>query len=428
MSLTPGQVARIMRIFPMTSDKQKGSLSYLSFAVALMLCTTSAGASARECERSATGEAIITVHCGAAPSATFDETGRLWVAFVHDQHVFVSHSVDSGNSFSPSVQVNAVAEDTEYNGENRPKIVTRDGRTLLLSWTTKTSAKFTGEIRFTRSTDGGRSFEAPRTINDDRLFTGHRFESLYLTESGHLYLAWIDKRDLEASMLQNKSYVGAAIYYAVSDDLGATFSANHRVANNSCECCRIAIAPNGADRVTILWRQVFGEDVRDHAIAALGKDGVVEDMQRATYDEWHINACPHHGPSMVGEPGSDDYHLVWFSNGEVNQGIHYGRYSPSTQSTTQVLRIDGTPGAGHPHLASVNGKLYLVWKGFDGKQTNLQRMISDDGGKHWSAAQTLLVTAQASDHPLLVTTKDAVYLSWQTEEFGYRFEEISGDR
>lgn len=163
------------------------------------------------------------MHCGAAPSASFDENGRLWVAFVHDQHVYVSHSDDRGSSFSPAVQVNAVAEDTEYNGENRPKMVTRDGRTILLSWTTKTSPKFTGEIRFTRSIDGGRSFETPRTINDDKLFTGHRFESLFLTESGHIYLAWIDKRDLEASLLQDKTYVGAAIYYAVSADLGATF-------------------------------------------------------------------------------------------------------------------------------------------------------------------------------------------------------------
>ncbi len=428
MSPTPGQAARIMRIFPMISDRHTGLFKLLFCTLTLLLGTASGAASARDCDQNSEGEAIITVHCGAAPSASFDESGRLWVAFVHNQHVYVSHSDDRGTSFSASVQVNAVAEDTEYNGENRPKILTRDGRTILLSWTTKTSAKFTGEIRFTRSVDGGRSFEAPRTINDDKLFTGHRFESLFLTESGHLYLAWIDKRDLEASLLEDKGYVGAAIYYAVSDDLGVTFSTNHRVANNSCECCRIAIAPNGEDRVTILWRQVFGEDVRDHAIATLGKDGLIEDMQRATYDEWHINACPHHGPSMVGEPGSDDYHLAWFSNGEINQGIHYGRYSPTTKETTQVLRIDGTPGAGHPQLASVNGKLHLVWKGFDGKQTNLQMMISADGGKQWSEAQTLLVTEQASDHPLLVATDAAVYLSWHTEEFGYRFEEISGDR
>lgn len=417
-----------MRISPMISDMPTGLSKRLLYAAAVLLLTAGQSALARECEQTAASETIISVHCGAAPSATIDDNGRLWVAFVHDQHVYVSHSDDRGTSYSPAVQVNSVAEDAEYNGENRPKIITRDGRTLFLSWTTKTSPKFTGEIRFTRSTDGGRSFEAPRTINDDQLFTGHRFESLFLTESGLLYLTWIDKRDLEASILKDEDYVGAAIYYAVSDNDGVNFSVNYRVANNSCECCRIAMAPNGKDKVSILWRQVFGEDVRDHAIAVLNKEGKVENLQRATYDEWHINACPHHGPAMVLEPGTDDYHMAWFSNGDINQGIHYGRYSQTTQETTQVLRIDATPGAGHPSLASVKGRLFLVWKGFDGSQSNLQLMLSDDGGKNWSKPQSLLETTQASDHPLLVTAGDAVFLSWHTEEFGYRFEEITGDR
>lgn len=428
MSPIHGLAARSMRISPMISDMRTGYSQRLLCAVALLLCSAGQTVSARDCEQTATGELIVSVHCGAAPSATIDDNGRLWVAFVHDQHVYVSHSDDRGASYASAVQVNPVAEDTEYNGENRPKIITHDGRTLFLSWTTKTSPKFTGEIRFTRSTDGGRSFEAPRTINDDQLFTGHRFESLFLTESGLLYLTWIDKRDLEVSILKDEQYVGAAIYYAVSMDAGVTFSRNYRVANNSCECCRIAVAPNGKDRVAILWRQVFGEDVRDHAIAVLNQEGQVENLQRATYDEWHINACPHHGPAMVLESGTDNYHMAWFSNGDINQGIHYGRYSLASRETTQVIPIDNTPGAGHPYLASVKGKLFLVWKGFDGQQSTLQLMQSDDGGKHWSAPRSLLQTAQASDHPLLVSTADAVYLSWHTEEFGYRFEEIAGDK
>lgn len=379
------------------------------------------------CERPSGGDPVVSVHCGAAPSATFDDNGRLWVTFVQDQHVYVSYSDNAGASYSTPVQVNAKAEDTEYNGENRPKILTRDGQTIFLSWTVKTSPKFTGEIRFSRSTDGGRSFETPRTINDDGLFTGHRFESMFLAESGHLYLAWIDKRDLEASIAKNEEYVGAAIYYSVSNDAGNSFSSNYRVSNNSCECCRIAMAPRGDDSVAILWRQVFGEDVRDHAIGVLTPTGTVESLQRATYDEWHINACPHHGPAMAAEPGTDDYHIAWFSNGDVNKGIHYGKYSTSMEKTRHDVQIDGTPGAGHPNLAHFEGKLYLVWKGFDGQQTSLQMMTSSDAGESWSTPRALLSTAQASDHPLLVSNDDGVYLSWHTEELGYQFMEISGD-
>jgi len=227
-------------------------------------------------------EFAISIHCGSTPSAVFDEEGRLWVAFVQNEHVYVSYSDDRGKSYADSVAVNQNPESAEHNGENRPKILVDKDGTLYISWTLKTSPRFTGEIRFSRSTDGGLTFETPRTINDDNLFTGHRFESLFLNEAGQVYLTWIDKRDMEAHLAQDIPYSGAAVYYAVSKDQGKTFSENYRVANHSCECCRIAIAPRGPENIAILWRQIFGETTRDHAIAVLTPDGQTLETHRAS--------------------------------------------------------------------------------------------------------------------------------------------------
>ena len=362
-----------------------------------------------------------SVHCGSTPSATLDSEGRLWVAFVQNEFVYVSQSNDLGKSYSDPVAVNPVAEDAEHNGENRPKIIVDESGTIFVSWTLKTSPRFTGEIRFSRSIDNGKSFEAPRTINDDNLFTGHRFESLFLSESGHLYLTWIDKRDLEAKLEKGEEYIGAAVYYAVSDDKGASFSKNYRVANNSCECCRIAIAPKGPENIAILWRQVFGEDVRDHAIAELTPTGETLVTNRASFDEWHINACPHHGPTMALSSLSGDYHMSWFTNGDVNQGIYYARYSFDEQKSNSLFQVDGQPGAGHPYLAEFDQKLYLVWKGFNGKETLLNLITSSDDGISWSSPKTLLITDKGSDHPLLIKDTESLYLSWHSDEFGYIF-------
>ena len=170
-----------------------------------------------DCDSSGAAREEVSVHCGKTPSATFDDHGNLWIAFVQNEFVYVSQSQDRGKSFSDPVAVNSTAEDAEHNGENRPKIIFDDSGTIFVSWTLKTSPRFTGEIRFSRSSDNGESFETPRTINDDNLFTGHRFESLFLSESGHLYLTWVDKRDLEANLEKGEDYVGAAVYYAVSD-------------------------------------------------------------------------------------------------------------------------------------------------------------------------------------------------------------------
>ena len=370
----------------------------------------------------------VSIHCGDAPSAMFDESGKLWVAFVQDEHVYVSHSMNEGKTFAAATVVNPVPEDAEHNGENRPKILVDQDGTLYVSWTLKTSPRFTGEIRFSRSTDGGKSFEAPRTINDDNLFAGHRFETLYQNEAGHLYLTWIDKRDLEAHIAEDKEYPGAAIYYAVSKDQGKSFSQNYRVANHSCECCRIAIAPRGQENIAILWRQIFGETTRDHAIAILTPDGETLETHRASYDEWQIDACPHHGPTMVQSGKSGDYHISWFSNGDLHQGIYYGRFSFDTAQPEDVYQVDGRAGAGHPYLAEFADTLYLVWKGFDGTQSNLQLIQSTDDGRSWSQPKTLMSTTQSSDHPLIVEHNDGLFLSWKTDEYGYVFQNLTDSK
>lgn len=392
----------------------------LSLSLLLLLTLALPGLASANCDSD-----DASVHCGAAPSATFDEAGNLWVAFVQDTHVYVARSADSGGHFDNPVRVTPEPEDAEYNGENRPKIIV-SGDTVLVSWTLKTSPTFTGEIRFARSTDAGRRFSRPVTINDDGLFTGHRFESMLLTESGHLYLAWLDKRDLEQAAASDENYAGAAVYYTVSTDLGATFPANRLVAAHSCECCRIAMAHHDADGAAIFWRQIFAGGIRDHALTTLSPSGENSGILRATYDDWRIDACPHHGPAMIPSTvAANTFHTSWFSNGDLHQGIYYARFSLADGLPERVVSVDATPGAGHPSLAEFDGFLYLAWKGFDGYQSLVQVIRSRDDGGTWSRPRTLAATSQGSDHPLLVTGPDGVYLSWKSEELGFVFKPVA---
>src|SRR5690606_11441849 len=326
-----------------------------------------------------------SVHCGTTPTAVFDRSGRLWVAFARHDHVHVASSDDAGRSFGRAVRVNAVAEALDVNGENRPKIAFGTHGEIYVSWTRKLPGGYNGEIRFSRSLDGGERFEPPRTINDDGLATGHRFESLEVDAAGNVYLAWLDKR--EASSASGEAgRGGASVYYAVSADGGATFAPNRRVAASSCECCRIAIASTrstGSVGAAIFWRHVFPDSIRDHAFAVIGPDGVLAAPRRATHDGWRIEACPHHGPAMSAvDDGS--YDLAWFSGGGARKGISYGRYDPSTETVTRIRTMSASAGASHPHLASVAGASFLVWKEFDGEGTRVLLTVTNDGGLAWS--------------------------------------------
>jgi len=360
------------------------------------------------------------IHCGSTPSTHVSADGQVWVVFEYQQHAWLTRSADAGKTFEPAVRVTHQAENIETNGENRPKlIVDPDGQHVYVSWTQKTEGVHTGDIRFTRSTDGGQSFEAARTINDDGLLTSHRFDSLMLTESGLLYLTWLDKRELEYAAERGDSYRGSAVFYSFSEDKGASFTQNSNIADHSCECCRIAVAPHGEDGMALLWRHVFDTNTRDHAIATVNRDHM-GDLARASHDDWQIDACPHHGPAMI--PGASDsmYHMSWFSAGNINRGIYYGRHDLDTGETTMVQQVDGTPGAGHPSLGSWSGRLHLVWKRFNGIDTDLMLITSDDEGNSWSEATIIANTGESSDHPIIVHDPDGLKVSWMTRENGFR--------
>lgn len=397
------------------------SRSFLTAGLALFMLGHAASGNADEgCVDAAT----VSVHCGRTPSAHLSSDGRLWVVFEQNQHVYAVHSDDHGDSYSAPVRVNASTENIETNGENRPKILTDlAGELVYVSWTQKTEGQHTGDIRFSRSTNGGESFAPVRTINDDGLLTSHRFDSLFLAPSGHLYLTWLDKRELEYAAQRGEDYSGSGVFYTVSADQGQTFAANRKIADHSCECCRIAVAPYGNDGMALMWRYVFDGTTRDHAIAGIGPDGAQTGFSRATVDEWEIDACPHHGPDMAlsNSTADDDvYHMTWFSAGDRHKGIYYGRHALASGNTTLVRQIDGNAGASHPQVAEWRGVQHLVWKRFDGVATQLLWIYSRDNGVSWSEPQVLSATTSASDHPLLITGPDGLRLSWHSRNEGYQ--------
>jgi hypothetical protein len=193
--------------------------------------------------------------------------GALWLVWVAGPYLHVGSSRDRGRTFSPPVRVNPDPESIDANGEARPKIAAGPRGQIYVSYTRKGDRPFTGDIRFSRRlADGG--FAAPITVNDDGLATGHRFDTLAVSPNGDVYLVWIDKRDLERAKERAQPYAGAALYQAVSTDGGNSFSANRKIKDGICECCRLALAWGGETPV-LFWRDILEGGIRDHALARL---------------------------------------------------------------------------------------------------------------------------------------------------------------
>lgn len=360
-------------------------------------------------------------HGGSAGSlgigAAVDGQGRLWIASVERAgaaaNIFVRISADDGATWSAPRAVLRTPEAVEANGEGRPKVAFGPQRQVYISYTKPLGKPHTGDIRFVRSTDGGASFTDPFTVQRDSAPITHRFDTLLVDRAGRIYLAWIDERDAAAARASKRAYRGAAIYYTVSTDEGASFRPDVKLADHTCECCRIALAEDAHGRVSAMWRHVFEPNVRDHAIALLSPTGAPAVSERATTDDWKIDACPHHGPGLAFD-GGGRRHQVWFTGGDEG-GIFYGA-ADGSRAPAKPVRLGG-PQAEHADVAAAGTQVVVVWKEFDGEATRVAARVSRDGGATW-AEQQLARTKGVSDHPHLVQRGEVFWLVWRAADEG----------
>jgi hypothetical protein len=359
-------------------------------------------------------------------SAAVDARGRLWVASKEpgvDQadYVVLQMSTDLGKTWSAPKRVQARAEPVAADGESRPKLAFGAKGEMYIAYTKPLARPYTGEIRFVRSLDGGQSFSPPVTVHANRDEITHRFESMIVDKTGRIFIAWIDKRDAEAARKRKEVYQGAAVYYAVSDDAGASFRGDYRLAEHSCECCRIGLALNPAGTPVALWRHVFEPNARDHALAELTADGKPSQAARATFDNWRVDACPHHGPSLA-YSANGTRHQTWFNVVGDEGGVYYAAARPAGM-LANVAGLLGTPvrlgnaQAEHADVMVSGATVVLVWKQFDGAATAIYSRVSRDDGATWQERK-LASTTGNSDQPHLLHMPNGIALLWRTQQDG----------
>lgn len=348
-------------------------------------------------------------------SAAFDSHGTLWVVDARDGHIRVRQSTDEGRTLSAPVIVNPVAERIYTEGENRPKIAFGTRGQLYVSWSQPRAKPYTGYVRFARSLDGGAHFEPPLTVQHDRAEITHRFDAMAVDAKGRIVIAWIDKRDLEAASAHGKPYLGAAIYYNWSTDGGASFVADHKLLDHSCECCRIALARTPDGSVAAFFRNIRGDNIRDHAYAVLRTDGQASKVEQSTFDDWHIAACPHQGPGLA--IGSDGIrHAVWFeANG--NPTIWYGQLDPG-HTPRDTLEVAGA-GASHADVAASGRTVWIAWNQVSADGYALMLRRSGDDGLHFDAPRAIAHSAKAVGSPQLLVKDGKAFVAWNTMD-GFR--------
>ncbi len=366
--------------------------------------------------------AVAALDCADKATPAFAADNSLWLAWSANGRVAVQRSTDLGQTFSSPLFVNTRPEKLDAGADSRPQVaVDRTGR-VSVAYTVAIGADFAGQVLIARSADGRRPFETSQPLTGDT--ASQRFIALAVDPSGDIFAAWIDKRNLAAAKRSGTAYDGAALAFARAEP-GKPFAVTRIAQDNTCECCRIGVAFAGPRRPVIMWRNMFAGGVRDHAVMTFA-DGNPGPVYRVAVDDWKIDACPHHGPSLaVGANGT--YHASWFTEGRARQGVFYAKSSDGGRTFSPPMAVgDSDRQPSRPVVFAAPGVVWLAWKEFDGEESIISVMHSRDDGGSWSAPVKVASSKDASDHPLLIGNGGATYLSWLTRQEGYRLIALKG--
>ncbi|MES2163742.1 MAG: sialidase family protein [Pseudomonadota bacterium] len=371
------------------------------------------------------GLAALAAHATAATAPyagnAFAPDGTLWSVQLDAQgRLAVHRSADDGRHWLPPLLLDTAGDPIKTSGEGPPKILFGPQGLVLISYSRPLAQKYAAEIRLLRSTDGGAHFAAPVTLHQDRQPTSHSYAAMAFDAAGALHTVWIDGRDKLAATTTattaggTASYRGATLYHNVSLDGGASFGPDLRLSDHSCECCRIALSPTADGRVALLWRHVSAPNIRDHAFMLLpGADNAAATPVRASYDNWAVDGCPHHGPALT--PAADGgYHAVWFG---VRDGLAQVRYGRLDRSGAPLGAAQALPDsqAEHADILASGARLAIVWRSYDGSATHLRAWLSDDDGRHFTLRE-LASSGADNGYPQLLQKNGRLFVIWNTTE------------
>ncbi|HJP38374.1 MAG: sialidase family protein [Gammaproteobacteria bacterium] len=338
--------------------------------------------------------------------------------------LYFTRSEDGGKTWRTPVMINEQPGEIWGFSVSKPRIEVGPGGTLHVFYPANDRSAAIGmdivSARYRRSTDQGKSFSAPITINSpsgkDRsdvlgegLAMANSFGTMGVAPDGTIITAWQNVLDMQ------NSGDGADGIVAVSTDDGVSFSAERIVlpGNDVCPCCQLTLAFND-DTIYMGFRKIF-DKWRDSVIARSTDGGNSFSVGgRLDLAPWELQGCPLK-PTELGSDGERLYAST-YTGGEDPAGLYFTVSGDGGKTFAGKQQVH--PAAAYADAPALTvdpqGIVRLVWHAKLGGPHRLFTALSVDQGASLSTPVEIATPEGKSTYPATaVATDGTVYVAWQ---------------
>ncbi len=270
----------------------------------------------------------------------------------------------STNKFLPEITVTP-SLGLQMHAESMAKIgITKKGflYAVYRRKSKNSKSRFGGFVCYAISKDSGKTWSDEKILVTDKTSTSQSFFDIALLPDGELGMVWLDSRKPI-----DKNHKGKTLYFAKTN-LDKGFINEKPIAGSTCECCRTDIYVDNQNTIHLAYRNLIDPkepyfdgqgtmEIRDMFYLFSDDNGkTFSKPVPISQDNWHVNGCPHTGPSLTNN--GNNLAATWYTGKENEDGIYYATSVNNKFNPKKLLTRTGH----HPQMISNFGKNYIVYE------------------------------------------------------------------
>ena len=298
---------------------------------------------------------IIQAPAGSlVPDVFMDNNGVLHMVYAKNQNAYYIRSTDNGSTFTAPVKVNSSGSVEDKMGERGPKISVGSDGVIHVAWMDLWATGVNTYARYSRSINGGVSFEAAKAVSTT---TGIDGVTVAADGNNHVVVFWHVNAPAQSAIP-----AATWLHMARSANNGVSFSAdtNLLITNHSglaCTMCMTRARFGTGGKIYLGFRSAV-DSIRDFYVLKGNAGSNNFTAVRVNTDNWKLDYCPMNGPELQICQGKQ--YCAFMSSNHVYWAVSDSNVTVFTKHVATPL--NETDEIYPTSVANNSGKVLMVWQ------------------------------------------------------------------